>query len=189
MILSRAEALASGLPHYFTGKPCKYGHVAKRAAVKGVCLQCQAEWEKQNRRNNPDRVKEIRRRYHAKNRDKRNADCRKRHHENKVQRSTYRKAYYRQNIEASRKYARKHKAQFRRHYTLLQQLRQRRIRQATPSWVDKWELYAIYHFCPPGYHVDHKVPIAGKNACGLHVPWNLQYLEAAKNVAKSNRFE
>jgi Autographiviridae endonuclease VII len=36
---SRAEAYELGLTHYFTGKPCKHGHVAPRF-VKGSCFEC-----------------------------------------------------------------------------------------------------------------------------------------------------
>lgn len=34
------EALARGLPHYFTGKPCKYGHIAPRFTSSGNCTVC-----------------------------------------------------------------------------------------------------------------------------------------------------
>lgn len=38
-IVTRQQALKDGLPKYFTGKPCKHGHVAQRY-LKGDCTQC-----------------------------------------------------------------------------------------------------------------------------------------------------
>jgi hypothetical protein len=37
--ISRAEAKAKGLKRYFTGKPCKHGHVAERY-IAGRCIEC-----------------------------------------------------------------------------------------------------------------------------------------------------
>jgi 5-methylcytosine-specific restriction endonuclease McrA len=68
---------------------------------------------------------------------------------------------------------------------------------ATPSWLtkDDWgEIEAVYIAARQtsllaGFncHVDHIVPLRGKDVCGLHVPWNLQVLPRRENIAKSNK--
>jgi hypothetical protein len=69
-IISRKAARAAGLTHYFTGKPCKHGHISKRAVGGGNCLSCQRDWGHRNmarivarvkvyRSNNPDKVKSF----------------------------------------------------------------------------------------------------------------------------------
>ena len=60
-------------------------------------------------------------------------------------------------------------------------------RMAVPKWVDRSMLATIYANCPSGYDVDHIVPLKGANVCGLHVPWNLQYLPRIENQRKRNK--
>lgn len=61
--------------------------------------------------------------------------------------------------------------------------------RATPPWVDRATITAIYANCPDGYHVDHVYPLHGKTVSGLHVPENLQYLPAVENMSKGNKFD
>lgn len=41
-IILRAEAIKLGLKKYFTGKPCKHGHVAERYTGVRICIECLA---------------------------------------------------------------------------------------------------------------------------------------------------
>jgi hypothetical protein len=70
--------------------------------------------------------------------------------------------------------------------------------KATPSWLTDSQWLEIKNFYALAkkleketgikYHVDHIIPLKGKNICGLHVPWNLQLLTAEQNLVKSNKF-
>jgi hypothetical protein len=39
-IISRKEAFKQGLKTYYTGKPCKWGHIARRYLQNGNCKTC-----------------------------------------------------------------------------------------------------------------------------------------------------
>lgn len=78
----------------------------------------------------------------------------------------------------------------RRHRLLYTSGRSKVVARATPPWLTPEQLEQIrlvYANCPPGHHVDHIYPLRAKNSCGLHVPWNLQYLPAKENISKGNR--
>lgn len=65
--------------------------------------------------------------------------------------------------------------------------RQAGLGKATPTWVDRKTLNQIYRCRPDGFHVDHVIPLNGSDVCGLHVPWNLQYLSSEENLKKGNK--
>lgn len=67
----------------------------------------------------------------------------------------------------------------------------RRLRQdstrLTPEQAQAIEDF--YDACSPGFQVDHIVPINHPDVCGLHMPWNLQYLPSVLNSQKGNSFD
>jgi hypothetical protein len=67
----------------------------------------------------------------------------------------------------------------------------------TPLWLspdDHWMIAEIYDLAQQRsratgvtFHVDHIVPLSGKTVSGLHVPLNLQVIQAVDNLRKQNR--
>ena len=67
---SRKQAMTLGLKHYFTGKPCKHGHIAERVARSGRCLECERERTRKRRAADPEEFREYCRKWRAANRQK-----------------------------------------------------------------------------------------------------------------------
>lgn len=58
---------------------------------------------------------------------------------------------------------------------------------ATPPWVNMREIAKIYAEAKTeGKTVDHIIPLNHPRVCGLHVPWNLNKMEAGPNMSKGN---
>lgn len=144
--ISRKEALAKGLKHYFTGKPCRHGHVRNRLSSNGMCLGCKSLHYRTSYPENKTKAAKRFKSWHSKNPNRRRG------------------------YSATRRALEK---------------------QAKPLWLSDaqhQEIQKIYDTCPLDSHVDHIIPLAGQNVCGLHVPWNLQHLTKEENLAKGNRF-
>jgi hypothetical protein len=68
--------------------------------------------------------------------------------------------------------------------------------QRTPPWADLKAIEAVYRDAlrleeSTGirHHVDHVIPLQGRNVSGLHVAGNLRALPWKENISKGNRFE
>jgi hypothetical protein len=66
-LISRIEAKAQGLKRYFTGKPCKRGHVAERYVSTPTCVVCCIDDSRKRRTVSPDKARAAGRAWHARN--------------------------------------------------------------------------------------------------------------------------
>lgn len=68
-IITKQKAMALGLKRYFTGKPCRNGHIMERS-VYGTCFGCSAEHDKKRYATNPEKILARSRRWRIANPDK-----------------------------------------------------------------------------------------------------------------------
>lgn len=127
--------------------------------------------------------------YHIENREANKAKSKRYYQQNTAYFAEYKREYYAEKgplVRARRKAYRKRNLG-----KCNAADRKRRIAkmQRVPKWADLKAIASFYANCPPGYHVDHIIPLQGKNVSGLHVLSNLQYLPAAENIRKRNKFE
>lgn len=184
---TRAEAKATGAKYYFTGSPCKHGHVAPRK-TKGACLECiKLEWQENNAKraeyfaayNKSEKGQENKRRYYDNNKEQVMARSAARPAEEKRR---HKKKYHDENPEQRK---------------ATTSVRRRRFRDATPPWLtkkqkaDMKQLYIeaqrLTKLTGERYVVDHIVPLINEDVCGLHVPWNLRVITQDENLVKSNK--
>jgi hypothetical protein len=62
-------------------------------------------------------------------------------------------------------------------------------RNALPSWADIGKINEFIAGCPPGFDIDHILPLKGATVCGLHVLENLQFLSKSDNCSKHNKVD
>lgn len=130
-------------------------------------------------------------------------DCVKKYHKEYViknkkrLKSRYLECYLK-NAEKRKTYSKLYGRQNRDKITAKSAKRRASKLRATPSWLTKeqeqeiknfyWLRQDLWLITGEEYHVDHIVPLQGKNVCGLHVPWNLQILHSKENIKKGNGF-
>lgn len=177
-----------GLARYFTGKPCKHGHVAERNLYNSVCIECYRAFQVKLRSTPEykDYMQKANRRSYEKNREKvlertkkrREAGYNKRYYEdnkekflasvkNWIKRNPERRNVYRQNRRAGTKGG-----------TKPSDINRMLIEQSCRCTICKVD------FSDTGYHIDHIIPVTRG---GMNDPSNLQLLCPTCNRKKGNK--
>ena len=68
-ILTRQDALKLGADLYFTGKPCRRGHVSQRSTVKSECIECKKEYARERYLKNATKYKDAANERYRKNKE------------------------------------------------------------------------------------------------------------------------
>lgn len=167
-VISHADAKARGLTRFFTGEPCKHGHLSERQTSNRSCVTCQNEakrkWERGNKERHAAGCARRNRRWGEKNAERKKETC--------------------------RRWRAKHPEKSRAHV-----LNRRAMRaEATPPDFGEFDQFVIeeaaltckrreaMHGEP--FHVDHIVPLSRG---GLHCATNLQVIPARLNVMKFDK--
>ena len=155
----RQKAKSLNLPR-FIGNPCKEGHT-ERFTGDSKCVACERA---RLRREYKDPVQ----------RKRRDNNSRTFVENNREHIRQYISTWQKENKELVAHYSNKVRAA---------------LLQRTPPWADLEAIKTFYLNCPPGYQVDHIIPLQGKYVSGLHVRENLQYLTKSGNCKKKNIYD
>lgn len=161
---------------------------------KEAILKKSREWYLKNKKRKLQKKKEwLKKRYHSDSEFRKKLLELAKAYRNKTKyesssKSKERKKLWREtNREKCREMCRSHYTRNKNYYIAKVAKRRAAKLKRTPKWANLQAIQAIYDNCPPGYHVDHIIPLQGHNVSGLHVEYNLQYLPANENKAKGNR--
>lgn len=164
-ILTRQDALAIGYIRYYTGKPCKHGHDSERYTNSRTCIEC-------NRLN-----------------------CKK---TSKERQQKYWQNYYTEEVKNRKTESARRRRELNPHKTKkFRSERKVRIRRATvKSKIDQIRVQELYIQAQKltletgiDYCVDHIIPIAHPDVCGLHTFANLQIITSEENRRKGQHFD
>lgn len=187
-IVSKLEAKALGLKQYFTGIPCRKGHTSERYTNGGGCIACVMSPE--NMEASRKRLKERYANPELRAKHLQDIKLRSLAPKEKERRTAYNKEYSQRDgvKEKQTNYLRQwceDNPSKMNEYNFKRELQKS---LATPLWADVSAIVEFYKARPPGYHVDHIIPLQGKLVSGLNVLNNLQYLTPTENCSKGNRF-
>ena len=162
-------------------KTCRKG-LHQYVEDKG-CPQCKKNYTKDWIKKNKDRVSLHNNKFRENNKESIKIAKENSHRKKPHMRSARAERYRKSNLAMfARKYAKRRCEKIKR----------------TPKWLNaehKKQILSTYyqsklmtqHF-GIDMHVDHIVPLKGKEVSGLHVPWNLQVIPKLENIRKHNKF-
>jgi hypothetical protein len=186
--VSFEDAKASGRKRFFTGVPCRNGHVSERyVGCDNACVECVRNRESKylsqpdSKAKRQARAREL---FKTTPPEKNRMKAKKFREKNPEKHKDSVNRWRRENWEALKPQVR-----------LWARQRMAQRRSARVSWANKIEIAKIYKEAArltketgTEYHVDHEIPLQGANVCGLHIESNLRIVTATENLRKGARY-
>lgn len=157
-IVERPAARSLGLIRYFTGRPCKRGHIAERQTSNGNCCECDLH----NERTENMKPEKVERRRFLQRKSGRPTESYERNKIAMCASVAYRKAM---KLQATPSWAEAAHIE-----AIYAEAKRLSVETGIP------------------HEVDHIVPLISPLVCGLHVPANLRPLPQFDNRSKGNRY-
>lgn len=166
---------------------------------KEANLEKKKALDKAYRLKNKEKIDNYNKQYYASHREEMNASSKQWRDDNKLRCKELMKKWYAENNNRWKNHVKEYGKANRGKTNALSKKYKTQKCNATPKWLTKeqfQEIEKIYieaarltKISGVQMHVDHIVPLNGKNVSGLHVPWNLQILSASDNLKKRNKME
>lgn len=190
---TRNEAKFLGEKYYFTGNPCRRGHLAPNRTANFSCLECAKE--ERTTEKYRTRQRNFQRKFFATHREY----YEEWYKNNSNYNSQYRETNREQILLADKEYylRTKHLPNVRAQRNANTSKRRAQKLNATPPWLtkeDEQHIQALYEQAQTlteetniSHVVDHIYPLQGETVSGLHCPENLQILTKEENSRKNNK--
>ncbi len=210
--VSRKNASEQGLKRYFTGVPCKHGHVDQRLVSNGRCLACDRVSKAELLRDKPELLHSRKAADYWKNPKKHRLKARAYRQQNAAEISAREKERIAIDPERKRKKDQKHYFKYRDkklerlarykaenpHIFRAGEARRRaRERKAVPLWFSEFDDFVwkeaahlvLLRGLTTGirWEADHMIALGCRQACGLHTWNNCQVIPETLNQRKKNK--